>query len=107
MMINVVVLLMSWCVSAVHWFRAVPYNYMCVFVIHDLGTGMTSRVINKSFQQQLAEGSDDCRVLVVEVRSARRLPYVDTVSGTSGPFCRINVLEQVGEFDQLQRTSRE
>lgn len=67
---------------------------------------MAFQVTNPNFLSQLEESSDDKKVLLIIVMEAKNLPYTDPVSCTTDPFCRVNVIPQVQDFDQLQRTSR-
>ena len=50
---------------------------------------------------------EDQKVLVILMKEATNLPYTDSVTCTANPFCRINLVDPVRNFDQLQRTSRE
>lgn len=68
---------------------------------------MAFQAINKNFQEQLQQTPEDQKVLIVVVKEASNLPYTDALSATTDPFCRVNVVEPVQDFGQLQRTSRE
>lgn len=64
---------------------------------------MAFKVVNKKFLEQLETTPDDQKVLIVTVKRATNLPKrIKLVD----PFCRLNLVQPVHGFDQLQRTSR-
>lgn len=67
---------------------------------------MAFKIINKHFHEQLEQTSADQKVVMVIIKEASNVPYTDSISCTTDPFCRVNIQQPVLDFDQLQRTSQ-
>ena len=80
------------------------FNNICDNVLLNC-VAMGFKVGNANFDMQLQSCPEDQKVLVILVKEAKDV-YLDDEKSVTDPFCRIDLLEPVNDFDQLQRTSR-
>jgi hypothetical protein len=62
---------------------------------------------NLNFHDQLEQCPSNQKVIMVNIKAAKNLPFTDAITCTTDPFCRVDLMQPVQDFNQLQRTSRE